>query len=558
MLPLLFLFYSTIASKTLIYAAIVSEGTPEIPDVVVEWHPYKPKYFGVIGGGKTFDGTSHAFIDVPLDYWHDYCEPGRTLQIRVRRIERGAKPVKHVWFIPGGPGQHSNDMEWILYWGGDRLPPNTWLYFMDHRGTGKSGKIASSKQQDECFEDFGECVRKLPFPVQVLSIHNAALDLITITQALQKATQEQQWFVTGSSYGGMLAAYILGFAPSGMFAGFLMNSMMPDFRQDRFRHLDIRDNLVQSCAADSYCRSEIDPQSIQTILSDFLKTDNQCLHEIADILGGFKVPGFAERSEKIRLFLRRLNYYYGGEIIFTLVAFLKQGTACSNLYRFRVLSRRLFQQFFRSIEENESQSLKSKMQQTLHRIINGSETIGTVADNCSTWTEDANAWHSPCHFVTGNLNKSLAPFFYRPRIPPPVTRQAGYATRVVIAASRLDCSTLHDVAKSYYDGLAEVEEKFFVSIDSTSHSGLLASECFSEVTNYLFEGTLQSKKTAEACLSEKEKQPKTCWRDAFYVVHATMHYFWPLSRFHPIVNYALTVSFGALVPAVHFLQIYHR
>ena len=89
-----------------------------------------------------------------------------------------------MWIIPGGPGQHSNDIEiWIPKFLA-LLPPNTILYLMDHRGTGKSEKIVSSKKQNECLENLERCAAQSPVPWPVLSIHNAAMDFIAVTRSM--------------------------------------------------------------------------------------------------------------------------------------------------------------------------------------------------------------------------------------------------------------------------------------------------------------------------------------------------------------------------------------
>lgn len=78
-------------------------------------------------------------MEVPQDYFGEYAEPGKQLRVRVRRICRGEAKY-YLWIIPGGPGGHSNAVEQDYTEIAEYLPEDGCVCFMDHRGTGKSGK----------------------------------------------------------------------------------------------------------------------------------------------------------------------------------------------------------------------------------------------------------------------------------------------------------------------------------------------------------------------------------------------------------------------------------
>lgn len=131
----------------LINAAIPIDTCPEIPELAIKWVPYTPKYTTcklVPPHSFLFLVPSHvkaeeAFIEVPQDCFGEYVTKTKRLRMRVRRLFRG-EPKHHLWIIPGGPGGHANAVEGHYDYYANFIPEDVWFYFMDHRGTGKSGK----------------------------------------------------------------------------------------------------------------------------------------------------------------------------------------------------------------------------------------------------------------------------------------------------------------------------------------------------------------------------------------------------------------------------------
>lgn len=523
------------------------DTTPATPTLDINWAPYSPKYISGTLEQHQIDGASQAFINVPQDYFGDYGTQGQTLRIRVRRIERGL-PKKHLWFIPGGPGEHSNIVERMVGMLNRILPEDVWLYFMDHRGTGKSGKIASSKKQKECIENPSACFATLPFPVQIISTHNAALDFIAVTRSLKKPGEE--WFLGGSSYGGMLVDYILRFAPD-LFAGALLNSMLPHFRFYEFKDADILNNLVSSCEASEACRSRLGPVNVRNSLDSFFSASNSCTEYVRESMAlttGKRGTG-AEFARDLSAIFRHLNCLSDGKLIHVLVTFLNAGAECKKPRRFRRISYNLLTHGTIHLESFEAYRVE-KFQATLLRLIRESELLSSI-EPCSALDYFKTSFHSACFGVRLIECNACKPFLYDPVYP-----SAKFLnTRLIYASSRLDPLTLHDAAKAHFDS-SMASDKLFLSVDATSHAGILGTPCRTPTMRYLLDGSADSRQEAEACVANT-RFSDDAWKAAFKVVD-TWSTGWIFDELHPLASFTLTLLCAAIIPSVHTLIILMR
>lgn len=522
--------------------------TPATPMLDINWTPYSPKYVKGTLAQHGIDGSSQAFISVPQDYFGDYGTQEKTFKIRVRRIERGL-PKKHLWLIPGGPGQHSNIIEHNVAFLNRILPKNVWLYFMDHRGTGKSGKIASSKKQGECIMNPSACFAVLPFPVQIMSIHNAALDFIAVTRSLKKP--EEEWFLRGSSYGGLLVDYILRFAPD-LFVGALLNSMIPHLRHYEFKDADILDNLVSSCEMSKACRSRLGPAAVRNSLTNFFNASNSCTESTQKLLcpeaEGKRTT--AEFSMRFSYFIRVLNILLDGNLIHLLVTFLNTGAECRKTRDFlRILHKLLGR---REIVQPKfvANSNQEKLQHTLNSLINGSESLSSI-EQCLEPDLFKTSFHSPCFAVFFYKHSGLQPFFYDPIYP----SARFFNTRLIYTASRLDPRTLHDVAKAHFDS-SMASEKLFLSIDSASHAGISETQCIIPTMHYLLYGFADSRQEAEECVADTQFS-EDAWKAAFETID-NWTTVWIFDKMHPLVSFTLTLICAAIIPSLHALIIMKR
>lgn len=461
------------------------DTTPATPTVAVNWTPYRPKYAPGLLEKPHVTGMSQAFVAVPQDYFGEHDTEGKTLRMRVRRIERGA-PERHMWFIPGGPGEHSNTIEVLAELITDILPQNTWIYSLDHRGRGKSGKIASSKKQVQCLYNFSKCVQELPFPVKILSIHNAAMDFITITRSLK--VQGQSWFLLGTSYGGMLVDYILRFAPD-LFEGALANSMHPHFYVGEYLPYSLNKNFVESCQSSVACRSLLDPTTFNGSLESFGRSNNQCIRAL---LFGLKNPvgtigqlalssiqryAGGPDSFFILLYLVMVNRLANGELFYSLISLIKLGSDCSNVVAFS----RLFNTIMHYIPKESVRRFDRKLQMALSPYIVRSESLYDIK-RCS--QDRMSILEDNCMRFVLLLDLIPEKFLYKPLYP----TDKPFNTRLIYASSRLDVRTLHDVAEAHFNK-ATAKEKLFLSINSSNHHGILLTECAKPTYEYLLLGT---------------------------------------------------------------------
>lgn len=193
-----------------------------MPALDITWNTFDPKYTTLPSDVK----AEQAFIQVPADYWSEYGAVGQRIQLRVRRFCRGGNNTakRHLWVIPGGPGWHSNSVEYSFEELHSYVPKDVWIYAMDHRGTGKSSKLMRSKVKEYTLK---QVIETLPFPLQIMSVHNAAMDFVSVTNAIKQPGES--FYLMGESYGAFLSSYAYRLVPS-MFKGAILDGFIPSLQ----------------------------------------------------------------------------------------------------------------------------------------------------------------------------------------------------------------------------------------------------------------------------------------------------------------------------------------
>lgn len=102
-----------------------------------------------------------------------------------------------------------------------------------------------SSKVDFDFEHLDEVVKKLPFPLQIMSMHNAAMDIIAITSNAKKKDGEARWYMMGESYGADLANTAYRIARD-LFAGAILDGFSP-LVLSKSPESDIRHHLADNC-----------------------------------------------------------------------------------------------------------------------------------------------------------------------------------------------------------------------------------------------------------------------------------------------------------------------
>ena len=575
--------------------------TPNTPSLDIHWIPFVPKY-AIMPEGII---SENAVIDVPQDYYAEYAEASATMHIRVRRYRHaGVNPTadkRAMLIIPGGPGQHANDVEsWIPQFL-SIVPPGTDLYLMDHRGTGKSAKITSSKRQEECMEDLGRCAAQSPVPLQVLSVHNAAMDFIAVTRSLKEVSKEQSWFIYGASYGALLANYIYRLAPT-LYEGVMADSLAPELRAMPALSNDIRRHITDNCQGSQECRQWIDPGRISSLVTDILDHPNKCsdaffqtvliaihLHDLQLNRG--------TRAAIIRLFIRLVIFRrVGVHPQASVLVFLRSTLECPNIAVYNASVNALVKSAAKSFAKSDSKqhqqsgsevhfadeemmlgahSLAHSIDQLRSNLTTGSghsskkiKAAGTRSSNvllhhmlvseqtaldfraCLLADREAN-FLSVCDVRIHSLPvlHKWQPFMYAPKSPPQPSHSP---SRYVLLASKIDTQTPFDRAAEEFKDL-KAREKYMLVYDSMPHVVILrGSHCDKTIMGLLF--GLNTESEARACIHDWNS--RVTWRAG---VHPLLRRLWDQqSPSYPMLSwlkYLLIVTVSMAGPLSHSLGL---
>lgn len=106
-----------------------------------------------------------------------------------------------------------------------------------------------------------EVLRTLPYPPQVISVHNSAQDYNHVTRLVLGADGGHM-YLHGSSYGAVLAYRAFLFAPQ-LYAGVLLDGFMP--RYELLYRNDVAHNMAASCLGSTLCAARLPLKSAAEI-----------------------------------------------------------------------------------------------------------------------------------------------------------------------------------------------------------------------------------------------------------------------------------------------------
>ena len=346
----------------------------------------------------------------------------------------------------------------------------------------------------------------LPFPLQVMSVHNAAMDFVAVTNAIKQAGEH--FYMMGESYGAFLSSYAYRLAPT-LFSGAILDGFNPALHIRGGAEPDLRQPLSAVCTKSIECPSLIDPARILTLVQDVVSTDNHCTRKV------FERDSKVSKERAVRGFIRSIKEAFMSVLSQqATVAFLNGAIACANpaqfdsaLDKLDKLEREAFEESGRGKDaiikpdsaSKEIKAFTSKDANLLMQLIRYSEKqldAGTCAppeyqmlSRCELFDDD----YYP---------RMLKGYLYQPKLPPPYSTAMN---QVIVIAAKGDHRTPHDGAQTEYQNMS-VGSKSFYSFDYTQHVSLATNTCGNEVMQQLMardDAELKSAKTkVEACVDD--------------------------------------------------------
>lgn len=358
--------------------------------------------------------------------------------------------------------------------------------------------------------ELNQIAAALPFPLQIMSVHNAAMDFIAVTNAIKQPNES--FYLMGESYGAFLCSEIYKRAPL-MFKGAILDGFSPSLHLRGEKEPDLRHQLSAVCAKSKECPSLIDPLKILTLVQDVTSTDNPCTEKI------FERNSKMSRGRAVRrLILSIKNAYSSMSDQQATVAFLKGSLTCENpaqfdaaLSRLRMLEEEYYKESATEASDKmvtkdsdndnkkEVKKYTSKNAWLLMDLIHYSEKqmdVGTCAPDESQMLARCELFDDTYYpnFLKGHL--------YQPKPLPPFSTAMN---QVIVIAAKGDHRTPHDAAEAEYRSMS-VGSKSFYSFDYMHHVSLADYSCGREVMQQLMaEGASElksAKKKAQACVDK--------------------------------------------------------
>jgi hypothetical protein len=511
-----------------------------IPQVVLEWKPYTPKYLSPSNYNEYNPMECH--VTVPADHFATVLASiGQSITLRVRRFTpKLSHPSKQVWIVPGGPGGHSNLVEASIgrYIKMSRFMPDggkdiEWL-FMDHRGTGQSSKLASSKISSKEFWTLKASQSKIP--LQCYSPQNASMDLITLASAQKRQSRYSHGvrvYGIGASYGTFVLDTAAQIEPL-IFDGLMFDGYTGGVIS--IEGADIGNHLQNICAMNKECRMLVnDIDGVSSLMSRLQQTRNSCIQSMMQWSSPNAII-FGHTSSLLRSFVKNIMEcpdLPAEKRAATLLALLTHSETCLHPGAF---SRAL----------NHLQACKQENPSKMLMMLSGDLDVSHKAqNNVDLPLKDANkcapsaALYSVCFWsarvaLEKRLTKQQLPvvspgafvseldrLHQLPAKPPsyllsylhqPLTLpQYGQnikrvqAKSIVVLASKLDTQTLHDESLNLLkhrisSKVFDAQNASFFSLDYAKHVSLLTSGCAIQLFALLIDRTEDSQQKAKECV----------------------------------------------------------
>ncbi|MBN1608105.1 MAG: alpha/beta fold hydrolase [Polyangiaceae bacterium] len=229
------------------------------------------------------DEAECSVTDMPLRYE----EPkGETIPVFVKRYRETALPRRQLWLLNGGPGGSSVDFEPIYYYF-TAMAPDLELYFIDHRGTGRSARLGCTRGEaawsdgagaitaDEWSDCRDEAISTWGDGLNGFTVTAAARDLGTLIERSRHEGEEV--YLYSVSYGTYWAQRYLQLYPD-QADGVVLDSICSPgecrfgLRYDRLFDATGR-RLMALCGEDPACRARLGDDPAQFLADLYEKLD---------------------------------------------------------------------------------------------------------------------------------------------------------------------------------------------------------------------------------------------------------------------------------------------
>lgn len=343
-------------------------------------------------------------------------------------------------------------------------------------------------------------LRHLPFPPQVMSVHNAAMDLASITHSLKLQMPGARFYILGESYGAYLANYAYRLAPH-LFDGALLDGFPPKMHFDGVE-ADIGHHLADTCRRSYECRQFIDPARVPLLVRGVIAANNPCTRAIDRLFADFE--DYTGKAFATRQFAREiLAVLDARQAQQTLIVLLHSAIECRNADAFSKAFARI-----QSIIDLEHPAGFSKKAQPASQILRHIVITSEKRLDSGTCRPLPSSFVSVCESNSPvRIDRMLLPFRYQPRLPPPYT---AFPMKQIIVAPKTDPSTLHDEALTEFHRMP-IANKTFYSLDYAPHVSMLEAGCAPLIMRHLFTSDEAIRLAAIRCVESENANPPA-WR----------------------------------------------
>lgn len=211
----------------------------------------------------------------------------RQITLSLKRYRKVPEPRGQLWILAGGPGSAASDFELDAEFY-SAIGQGLEVYFLDHRGTGRSTRLTCAAQQQPS-SPFGEVIRDAEWSTCFESINATWAEDLAGFSSAEAATDlgeliartrvgNEPVFLYAVSYGTYLAQRYLEHFPT-QASGVVLDSICVPGQCDLLLEMDRQSNRIgqaifDACANDAVCNAELGsaPFARLMALSELLET----------------------------------------------------------------------------------------------------------------------------------------------------------------------------------------------------------------------------------------------------------------------------------------------
>ena len=404
------------------------------------------------------------------------------------------------------------------------IPSDTWVYAIDHRGTGKSSKLTRSKKAWDFAKLLPSIVSSLPHPIQIMSPHNASMDIVAIASSLKNTLPNTYFYLYGESYGAYIANFAHSAAPD-VFHGVLLDGFATKLHIGK-REGDVKEVIADVCRKNNECRQLIDPGRISRLPQELAQANNACTDMIVQRMKPSGVDHLS-KAHWIRQFNRNVLYGFGADTgQASLVAYLYGAVVCKDPVAFEG-ALKVFDRFDPAKkkptvpqssqgEQNGNDSVnaytglkryRDQRSPFLRHLIHYSEKKLSAA-TCSPIPSQMLSF---CEmFSDPHLSEIFAPYLYEPKVP---AEYSSHMKQIIIIASKSDGQTLYEDSLEEYNKMHTIQSRSLYSFDYGTHVHMGNTGCDRFIMSQLMSQSAidlkDAKDAAEQCVKEENRRHRS-------------------------------------------------